>query len=79
MNSYNYRTPYATSQMMMHYNPASPTSPVSPLHPLHPANPIQHMETPAKTPVPEEVYDSDDMLIGIFGALILGFILGRLF
>lgn len=74
MNSYNYTTPYATSQMM-HYNPASP---VSPLYPLHPANPIQHMETPAKTPVPEEVYDADDMLIGIFGALIIGFILGRL-
>lgn len=59
MNSYNYTTPYATSQMMMHYNHVSPTSPVSPLHPLHPANPIQHMETPAKTPVPEEVYDAN--------------------
>lgn len=79
MNSYNYFTPHATSQMMMHYNHVSPTSPVSPLHPLHPANPIQHMETPAKTPVPEEVYDANDMLIGIFVALIIGFILGRLF
>lgn len=75
MNSYNYTNPYATSQMMMHY---SPTSLVSPLHPLHPANPIQHMETPVKTPVPEEVYDANDMLIGIFVALILGFTLGRL-
>lgn len=75
MNSYNYTTPYATSQMMLHYNPASL---VSPLHPLHPANPIQHMETPANTPVPEEVYDADNMLIGIFVELIIGFILGRL-
>lgn len=77
MNSYNYTTPYATSQMM-HYNHVSPTSPVSPQHPLNPANPIQHMETPANTPVPEEVYDANDMLIGIFVALIIGFILGRL-
>ena len=63
-------------------NPASPFSPLNPLNPanpLHPLNPIQHMETPAKTPIPEEVYDANDMLIGIFGALILGFILGRLF
>ena len=75
MNSYNYTTPYATSQMM-HYNPASL---VSPLHPLHPANPIQHMEAPVKTPVPEEGYDANDMLIGIFVALIIDFILGRLF
>lgn len=65
MNSYSY----------YYINPASP---LSPLNPLHPANPIQHMETPAKTPVPEEVYDANDMLIGIFGVLIIGFILGRL-
>ena len=37
------------------------------------------MEAPVKTPVPEEGYDANDMLIGIFVALIIDFILGRLF
>lgn len=69
------------NDLMHPANPRSPLSPLNPIHPLNPLNPLNAdtvTEAPAKVPA-EQFYTPSDVLVGILGALIIGFILGRLF